>query len=290
MGTDAIEPPPAGWTPELLHVPSYLARLGVGTLPGPSEAALRELHRAHVLAIPFENLDIIVGRGVDVSLPAVQAKLLDRRRGGYCFEHNTLFAALLERAGFEVTRVAARARLGASFVRPRTHMTLLVRAESRQWLADVGFGGEGLLEPIPLEHERTSRQGPWTFRVVREAGPWNWAVQSLRPEGWFDLYGFTLEPQHPIDYVMGNHFTSTHPLSPFSRVVTAQRTGLDRRLTLRGQLLTEATPDGATEEHAVDAGALDDVLLERFGIALTAEELGLLRARWPAQPSGGRTS
>jgi N-hydroxyarylamine O-acetyltransferase len=285
----AIEPPPPGWTPELLRVPSYLARLGIGTLPDPTVAALRDLHRAHVLTIPFENLDIMVGRGIDISLAALEAKLLDRRRGGYCFEHNTLFGTLLERAGFELTRHVARVRAGASFVRPRTHMTLLVRTEGRQWLADVGFGGDGLLEPIPLEHEGIGQQGPWTFRVVREAGPWNWALQSLRPEGWFDLYGFTLEPQHPIDYVMANHFTSTHPLSAFTRVATAQRTGLDRRLTLRGRLLTETTPDGATEEHVVDAGALDDVLLERFGIALTAEELDLLRARWPAQPSGDRT-
>jgi N-hydroxyarylamine O-acetyltransferase len=281
----AVEPPPPGWTPELLHVSAYLARLGAGALPGPTGAALRDLHRAHVLAIPFENLDIMIGRGVDISLPALQAKLVDRRRGGYCFEHNTLFAALLERAGFEVTRIAARVRMRATFVRPRTHMALLVQAEGGQWLADVGFGGDGLLEPIPLEHEHTSRQGPWTFRVVREAGPWNWALQSLRPEGWSDLYGLTLEPQHPVDYVMANHFTSTHPLSQFTRVATAQRTGLDRRLTLRGQVLAETTPDGATEEQVVDAGALDDVLLERFGIALTAEELDLLRSRWPAQPT-----
>jgi N-hydroxyarylamine O-acetyltransferase len=286
MRSLTVDFPPPGWTPELLHVPSYLARLSVETLPGPAAEALRDLHRAHVLAIPFENLDIMIGRGIDLSLPALQAKLLDRQRGGYCYEHNTLFAALLDRAAFEVTRLACRVRVGASFVRPRTHMALLVRAEGRQWLADVGFGGDGLLEPIPLEHEHTSRQGPWTFRVVREEGPWNWVVQSLRPEGWLDLYGFTLEPQHPIDYVMANHFTSTHPFSSFTRVATAQRTRLDRRLTLRGQVLAETWPNGTTEEHAVDADALDDVLRERFGIALTAEELGVLRARWPAQPSG----
>ncbi|TMC10160.1 MAG: arylamine N-acetyltransferase [Chloroflexi bacterium] len=203
-----IPPPPAGWTPELVDVPAYLARVGIAALPGPTAAGLRDLHRAHVLAIPFENLDIVLGRGIDVSLPAVQAKLVARRRGGYCYEHNTLFGAVLDRAGFEVTRLAARVRLGASFVRARTHMLLVVQAEGRPWLADVGFGGDGLLEPVPLEHGQTSRQGEWTYRVVREDGPWNWALHARRPDGWVELYGFTLEPQHPIDYVMANHFTS----------------------------------------------------------------------------------
>jgi len=283
MSANAAAPPAAGWTPELLDVPAYLARLGLDALPDPTASGLGVLHRAHVDAIPFENLDIIIGRGVDVSLPAIEAKLVGRRRGGYCFEHNQLFGALLDRAGFEVSRLSARVRMGVDFVRARTHMALLVRADGRQWLADVGFGGDGLLDPIPLEHDATSRQGGWTFRVVRES-EWTWVAQGLHPEGWFDLYGFTLEPQHPIDYVMANHFTSTHPLSSFTHLATVQRPGPDRRLTMRGRRLVEALPDGTADEHVVDAGDLDDVLLERFGIALTTEELDVLRARWPDQP------
>jgi N-hydroxyarylamine O-acetyltransferase len=279
------DPPPAGWTPELLDVPAYLGRLGLSVLPGPTAAALGELHRKHVAAIPYENLDIIAGGGVDLSLPALQAKLVARRRGGYCFEHNTLFAAALERAGFAVTRLAGRARLGAPFVRARTHMVLVVAAEGRRWLADVGFGGEGLLEPIPLEHGETSRQGGWTFRVVCEAEGWAWALQSLHPDGWFDLHGFTMEPQHPIDFVMANHFTSTHPISAFTRVATAQRTLPDRRLTLRGRRLTEAEPDGTEADHPVGAADLDRVLRERFGIELDEGELAALRERWPEQPA-----
>jgi N-hydroxyarylamine O-acetyltransferase len=276
-------PPPDGWTPELLDVPAYLARVGLEALPHPTADGLHELHRAHIAAIPFENLAIIVGRGVDVSLPAIQARLVGRRRGGYCFEHNTLFGALLERAGFEVTRLAARVRMGAAFVRPRTHMTLLARAEGRQWLTDVGFGADGLLEPIPFEHEGTSRVGGWTYQVVRD-DEWNWRLVSVRPDGPVDLYGFTVEPQLPIDYVMANHYTSTHPLSPFTRVATAQRAGPDRRLAMRGKRLDEELPDGTTEVHAVDAADLDDVLLERFGIELSAEELDVLHARWQDQP------
>jgi len=275
------EPPPPGWTPDLLDVPAYLARLGVASLPAPTATALRDLHRAHVAAIPFENLDIIVGRGVDLAMPALQAKLVARRRGGYCFEHNLLFAALLERAGFAVTRLSGRARMGASFVRPRTHMVLEVRdSDGQPWLADVGFGGEGLLEPIPLEHEATSVQGGWTYRVVREPDGWTWGAQALHPDGWYDLYGFSREPQHPMDYVMANHFTATSPLSPFTHVPTAQRTEQDRRLAMRGRTLTETRPDGGAEERTVDADDLEALLPDRFGIVLTPEELEVLRARW----------
>jgi N-hydroxyarylamine O-acetyltransferase len=278
------DPPPAGWTPELLDVAAYLARLGTDALPRPTEAALRDLHRAHVAAIPFENLDVIAGRGIDVALPAVQAKLVGRRRGGYCFEQNTLFAALLDRAGFAVTRLAGRVRTGASFVRPRTHMVLLVRVDGRSWLADVGFGSAGLVEPIPLEDGLSCQQGGWTFRVVREEDERTWALHLRQPDGWLDLYGITLDPQHPIDYVMANHFTSTHPLSAFTHVATAQRTGPDRRLTLRGRSLTEWMPDGTTEAQPVSAAELEDVLTGRFGIELTAGELAALHGRWPEQP------
>ena len=273
-----------GWAPEVLDVPSYLARLCLEGMPEPSAAGLRTLHRAHVGAIPYENLAIIAGRGVDLALPALQAKLVARRRGGYCFEHNLLFAAALERAGFAVTRLAGRVRLGAAFVRPRTHIVLLVSAGGRRWLADVGFGGEGPLEPIPLEHGRATRQDGWTYRLVCETSGWAWALQLLRHEGWVDLYGFTLDQQHPIDYVVANHFTSTHPISAFTRVVTAQRTGPHVRWTMRGRRLTESEPDGTTRDQELEAGDLDGVLRGRFGIELDADELDAVCRRWPDQP------
>jgi N-hydroxyarylamine O-acetyltransferase len=163
-------------------------------------------------------------------------------------------------------------------------MALLVVVDGVRWLADVGFGADGLLEPIPLEHGRTARQGAWTYRVVRE-DEWSWAVQSPHFDGWLDLYGFTQEPQHPIDYVVANHFTSTHPLSAFTRIATAQRAAPDGRLALRGRLLTETLPDGTAVARNVDAGELDDLLPARFGIELGGEELDRLRARWPAQPT-----
>lgn len=231
-------------------------------------------------AIPYENLDILLGRGVELDLEVLQAKLLGGRRGGYCFEHNLLFAALLERLGFEVTRLAARVVMAGGPPRPRTHMLMRVGADGHHpWLADVGFGGEGPLEPMPLEAGAVSRQGGWSFRLRDEDAGRRWTLQTLRTDGWFDLYRFTLEPQLPIDYVMANHYASTHPRSPFTGAILAHRMEPHRRFVLRGRLLTEARPDGAAVSRTVADHELGPVLADPFRITLTDAELARLRAR-----------
>src|SRR5262245_13785792 len=181
----------------------------------PTRETLAGLHLAHATHIPFENLDILLGRPIRLDLEALQAKLVRGRRGGYCFEQNTLFAAALERIGFRVTTLAARVRFGSTRVLPRTHMLLKVDLDDGPRLADVGFGGEGLLRPIPMEPGRESSQFNRSYRIVEEGQAL--VLQSLRPEGWFDLYVFTLEPSLPVDYEMSNHFTSTYPESIFRR-------------------------------------------------------------------------
>ena len=109
-------------------------------------------------------------------------------------------------------------------------MLLAVDVESERWLADVGFGGEGLLLPVRLTVDEVERHFGWQYRVSAEGGLF--VLQSLRPEGWFDLYSFTLEEQYPVDYEVSNHFTSTYPTSPFVTRFVAQRPGKDVRLTL----------------------------------------------------------
>jgi N-hydroxyarylamine O-acetyltransferase len=111
----------------------------------PTLATLREVHLAHATHITFENLDILLGRPILLDLTSVTAKLIHACRGGYCFEQNTLLAAMLETIGFKVRRLAARVRMGSSEIRPRSHMLLTVEVEGENWLADVGFGGDGLL-------------------------------------------------------------------------------------------------------------------------------------------------
>ena len=157
---------------------AYAARIEYGGEFTPTLATLRELHLAHATHIPFENLDILLGRPIRLDLESVAAKLIDARRGGYCFEQNALFAAVLEAIGFRVTRLAARVRMGATEVRPRSHMLLAVDVESERWLADVGFGGEGLLLPVRLKVGEVERHFGWQYRVIAEDGLYRSAIAA----------------------------------------------------------------------------------------------------------------
>ena len=197
---------------------------------------LRELQQAHVGAIPFENLDILLGRPVRLDLQSLQSKLVGARRGGYCFEQNTLFQAVLERIGFDVTALAARVRIGATGIRARTHMLLRVDLPEGPFVADVGFGADGPLRALPLEEGREHWVGPAGHRLRREGGLW--VLEGSAVGAWRDLYAFTLEKQYPIDFEMANHFTSTHPGSAFVKSLTAQRLWPGRRVILRNRELT----------------------------------------------------
>lgn len=125
------------------------------------------LHRAHVAAIPFENLDIQLGRGVRLDGAAIQADLVQRQRGGYCFQQNELLRLALVAIGFEPQACEGRVRVGGGPVRPRTHMVLTVALDGRSWVLDVGFGGDGLTEPIAHDGRPVEQDG-WTFRVMPE--------------------------------------------------------------------------------------------------------------------------
>jgi len=247
---------------------AYAARIEYAGEFKPTLATLRDLHLAHATHIPFENLDILLGRPIRLDLESVSAKLIQARRGGYCFEQNALFAAVLEAIGFHVTRLAARVRMGATEIRPRSHMLLAVDVAGERWLADVGFGGEGLLLPVRLTAGEVERHFGWQYRVILDGGLY--VLQSRRPEGWFDLYGFTQEEQHAVDYEVSNHFTSTFPQSPFVNKLVAQRPGKDVRLTLVNRQLTEQRPDGVSEITLADDDAVLETLAERFGLRFPA--------------------
>lgn len=247
---------------------AYAARIEYLGEFAPTLAALRDLHLAHATHIPFENLDILLGRPIRLDLESVSAKLIDARRGGYCFEQNTLFAAVLEAIGFRVTRLAARVRMGSTDVRPRSHMLLAVEADGEKWLADVGFGGEGLLMPLRLKADEVQRHFSWHYRVIVEGA--SHVLQTSRPEGWFDLYTFTMEEQYAADYEVSNHFTSTFPSSPFVTRLVVQRPGKDVRLTLVNRQLTEQRPDGVSEITLADDDEVLEILAERFGLRFPA--------------------
>src|SRR5262245_28990314 len=168
-----------------LDLDAYLARIEYASERAPTLPVLKAVHLAHATHIPFENLDIQLGRPILLDLESLQAKLVRGRRGGYCFEQNTLFAPALDQLGFRVTRLAARVRIGATRMAARTHMTLKVDVDGGSWLADVGFGGAGLLEPVPLLPDQVERQFAWSYRLQEKDGLW--VLQSLARESWHDL-------------------------------------------------------------------------------------------------------
>lgn len=241
---------------------AYLRRIGYAGSLAPSRQTLDALHLAHATHIPFENLDILLGRPIRLDLESLQAKLVVGRRGGYCFEQNRLFAAALETLGFGVTPLAARVRFGTSSVLPRTHMLLQVDVDGGCVIADVGFGIHGLVLPIALDDPGESRQFAWTYRVVAEAG--GRVLQARVGGAWTDLYVFTLERQHPADYEMANHYTSTHPSSRFVRALIAQRTATDVRRMLRDREYSEHRGDSVTRRTLADDDEVLEVLAGAF--------------------------
>jgi N-hydroxyarylamine O-acetyltransferase len=244
-----------------LDLTAYLERIEYTDDPRPDAKTLHDLHLAHATHVPFENLDVLLGKPILLDLDSLQAKLVAARRGGYCFEQNVLFAAVLERLGFRVDRLAARVRYRAQHVLPRTHMLLRVEVEGRSWMCDVGFGGEGLLLPMPMAVGAECRQFLWSYRLTQEPGYWVW--QSRTSEGWQDLYAFTLEPHHHVDFEMGSWFVSTHPSSIFRRIVTAQLSTTEARHIIRDR------------EYTLDRGATKEVV----AIADDEELLRLMRER-----------
>ena len=243
---------------------AYLARIDYAGDLKPSHPVLRELHLAHNLHIPFENLDVLLGRPINLDLESLQAKLVTGRRGGYCFEQNALFAAVLQRLGFSVTQLAARVRLGATRVLPKSHMLLKVEAEGTAWIADVGFGTEGLLMPIPLKEGVINRQFNWSYRLRREGEAW--VLQGIHQGDWMDIYVFTLEPQYPVDYEVANYYISTHPNSRFTQTLIVQLPTRDTWYLLRNHAFIVKRAEGETTRTIADDEELLRILADPFGL------------------------
>lgn len=248
-----------------LDLGAYFRRINFNGEARPDLGTLRALHQAHASTIPFENLDVQMGLPIRLDLASLQDKLVRRRRGGYCFEQNTLFLAVLRRVGFEGIPCEARVRLGATDPLPRTHMLLLVRLDGQRWLADVGFGGEGLLHPVPLDGQ-PHPQFFSTLRVTEEAGEEAlWVLQSIQDGAWTDLYAFRPEARFPVDFEMANHYTSTHPESRFVKTLTAQLAGTEVRRILRNRAYAEIRRE-AVEGRELAPEEVIPTLRDVFGI------------------------
>ena len=247
---------------------AYLHRIGLTSMVPADEDGLEILHRAQVYAIPFENFDIMLGQGINLEPAALFEKLVRRRRGGYCFELNGLFLRMLLQAGFRARALLARVHMRGE-PGGRTHQLELVSIGDRDWIADVGFGSNGLRAPLPLETGRVASQDGHRYRL-RDAGQYGTMLQWQQDGDWRDLYSFDLGLASQADIELGNHFTSTHPSSFFTWTRVANLPHRDGRVSLTDLSLTEALGPEVRQVHLQEGQEYLDALEKYFGIRLEA--------------------
>jgi N-hydroxyarylamine O-acetyltransferase len=247
---------------------AYLGRLGLAGEPRVSADGLEALHRAQAYTIPFENFDILLGRGISLEPADVFAKLVARRRGGYCFELNGLLQMALEAFGFAVRPLLARVHLSGTPT-GRSHLLLLVTLQGREWLADVGFGGPGLRAPIPFSLHGSVRQDGQEFRLVERA-PFGVMLEVRLDSGWQALYSFDLGTVVAADIACGNHFTATHPSSFFTFTRLAALPRADGRVSLVDRVLKTVSGGVERTDTLEGDGRYLDALEQHFGIVLDA--------------------
>ena len=244
-------------------VQAYLARINYTGPANPTAQTLRALHIAHLRTVPFENLSIHAGEPIVLEDEALFAKIVERRRGGFCYEANGLFAALLRALGFNVTMLSAEvASPDGGYSAPFDHMALMVTLEER-WLADVGFG-DSFLEPLLLDEQTEQSQGPDAFRIDR-AGDY---LIVMRREGdeWKPNYRLTLQPYRYEDFAEMCRYHQTSPESHFTQKRICSRATETGRVTLSDMRLIE-TKGGKREEGTLDnQNEYDSILRDRFGI------------------------
>ena len=246
---------------------AYCARIGYSGSLTPTVETLRALHAHHIAAIPFEAIDALLDRTIDIAPAAVDAKLITRHRGGYCFEQNGLFQRVLSEIGFAVEGLIARVRWmlppGAP-PRPLTHMALRVTIDGTPWLADVGFGGNVLPTPIRLDIEGPQQTRHGCYRLVA-FGPVT-LLQAQLGDRWESLYELQPLPAASSDYEVGNWFTSRHPSSHFRHQLIAAKTTSEARYNLLEGRLTERRPGAPAEQSHLDAEGIAAVLEATFGL------------------------
>lgn len=247
---------------------AYLERIGYRGPTRPTANVLRRLHRMHLLSIPFENLDIHLGRPIILSEAAFYDKIIKCHRGGFCYELNGLFANLLEELGFKVSMLSARvARKSGGFSPDFDHMTLLVQLK-QPWLADTGFG-DSFTEPKRLDISRPQADHGRDYRFTRKDG---WTLLSRRTRGshvWEPQYKFSLMPRKLEDFVPRCRWQQASPRSHFRKGRLCTRLAPNGRLTLTDTKFTVTRGNKKVELPLKNPEEFGVLLRQRFGIDLS---------------------
>jgi N-hydroxyarylamine O-acetyltransferase len=256
---------------------AYFKRIGYSGGASPDLGTLQAVHLLHTRAIPFENLNPLLGWPVRLDSSSLQQKLIHEGRGGYCYEQNLLFRDALQAIGFNVSTLAARVvwNVPDGVVLPRTHALLHIELGGESYVADVGFGGLTLTAPLRLEEEVEQATPHEPFRLVRERE--ELILQARLSGTWTALYRFTLQEQLLADYEMANWYVSCHPQSRFVNFLIAARPDHDRRYAVFNNEFTIHHLDGATERRALTSAAeVQEILEGPIGLRLpSAPEIAI---------------
>ena len=253
----------------VVDLDAYLGRIGWTGSRQPTFATLAGVLRAHVRRIPFENLDVLLGRIIDLDPGALQRKLVHERRGGYCFEHAALFATVLEALGFAPVRHSARVVLVSPRTQvPRTHMFLTVALSEGTFVLDPGFGSLAPEVPVPLVD--AAGTGHASHRMALDGG--YWVLKARTGDRIVDCWATTLETDNASDFVVANYYTSTHPASAFRNRLLLRAFAGDARISVMNRNVTIA--DGTTSRtyELADRAALRALLVAHFGFDLPEVE------------------
>jgi N-hydroxyarylamine O-acetyltransferase len=244
---------------------AYFDRIGYSGPVTPEPATLEAVMRAHIAAIPFENLDVQLGNRVTPALPAIYAKLVDRRRGGWCYENNGLFGWALGEMGFDVRRISAGVmRAVRGDVALGNHLALIVTIDGREWLVDVGFGGT-LAAPIPLA-AATHVQPPFSVGLVEADGYWRF--EERYADGDAFSFDFLSGPADEALFARQCDALQSDPESIFVQNLVVQQRQAERHFSLRGRVLLERGAEGESKHLIADAAEFVATLKDRFGLDL----------------------
>lgn len=266
--------------PDPVDVAAYCRRIGFTGALAPTRACLDDLVRRHAAAIPFENIEVLARRVPLLDAAGLQRKLVQQRRGGYCFEQNQLFREVLQAIGFEAHALEARIRAGvpAEVVTARTHLATRVVLPDGDHLVDVGCGAIAPLAPLALASRAEQAAGTGRYRFVDVEG--DLLLQALGADDWLDCYRLLPRGPHPIDCEMGNWFVATHPKSMLGRNLLVARALDGGRLRLFNRTLAVFRPECAVpvEQTLGTRAEFADVLADAFGLDIAPADLDAVMA------------
>lgn len=252
---------------QLADMSGYLQRLGFADVPPPTLETLRELQARHIATFAFETLSTMLRAPVPVDLPSLERKILHEGRGGYCYELNRLFLALLRGLKFQARGITGRVVMGGpeDAWTARTHMLVLVSVGAGHYIGDVGFGGLVPTAPLALDTEDEQPTPHGAYRVTRQQE--RYMLRAQVAGEWRALYAFDLQAQEDIDFEMGNWYVSTHPASSFLGQLVAARAEPGLRRTLHNGSYAVHRTGGASERRQVgDVEEMIGLLQTEFGV------------------------